>query len=189
MERDLKGLLYIEFVFVDTRGWNIHVDIVRSQKLVSSEEAAIIGVFDSHMKVLHATVKQRLRFLELVRQSEELEWIEAHDAHWAGLGAVRYIPKFFRTRKPSVTAAPTTPAAVNGNTSSDQPTNETLDESSNSNEEKQKSQIQIQVEHHSSEARGNIDHLNAKIVDKLKAIDSAFSLGIEVTTFMSNLLC
>jgi len=28
-----------------------------------------------------------------------------------------------------------------------------------------------------SEARGNIDHLNAKIVDKLKAIDSAFSLG------------
>lgn len=84
MERDLKGLLSIEFVFVESRGWNIHVDVVRSQKLLPNEEAAIMGVFDSHMKVLHATVKQRLRFLELVKQSDELEWIDAHDAHWAG---------------------------------------------------------------------------------------------------------
>jgi len=89
LDRDLKGLLSIEFVFVDSRGWNIHVDVVRSQKLLPNEEAAIISVFDSHMKVLHATVKQRLRFLELVKLSEELEWINAHDAHWAGLGKTK----------------------------------------------------------------------------------------------------
>lgn len=171
MERDLKGLLLIEFVFVDSRGWNIHVDVVRSQKLLQSEETAIIGVFDSHMKVLHATVKQRLRFLELVKQSDELEWIEAHDAHWAGLGAVRYIPKFFRPPKPA-SPLPTPVTNADGDQSTPK-TPTTKDE---------KTQVDVTA-NHVSEARGNIDHLNAKIVDKLKAIDSAFSLGIHTETY------
>lgn len=168
MERDLKGLLSIEFVFVDSRGWNIHVDVVRSNKLHPTEEAAITGVFDSHMKVLHATVKQRLRFLELVKLSDELEWIDAHDAHWAGLGAVRYIPKFFRTPKtPPSTTLPN--GTVNGDQGADTSTNELA----NGPAKAQPSTDDRQI----AEASGNIDHLNAKIVDKLKAVDSAFSLG------------
>ncbi|ODN06081.1 Pyridoxal-dependent decarboxylase domain-containing protein 1 [Orchesella cincta] len=161
MERDLKGLLSIEFVFVESRGWNIHVDVVKSQKLLPNEEAAIISVFDSHMKVLHATVKQRLRFLELVKVSEELEWVNDHGAHWAGLGAVRYIPKFFRKGK---TSAPTSVNGVDGSAS-----DAVVNGATNSVDEP--------PDHHTAEARANIDHLNAKIIDKLKAIDSAFSLG------------
>lgn len=172
MERDLKGLLSIEFVFVESRGWNIHVDVARSQKLLPDEEAGILGVFDSHMKVLHATVKQRLRFLELVKLSDELEWIEAHDCHWAGLGAVRYIPKFFR--KPKSTSVPNSPVNEKAGDGEKDPNKAAKVEALVASEGAAKLQA---IERETSETSGNIDHLNAKIVDKLKAIDSAFSLG------------
>lgn len=75
------------------------------------------------------------------------------------LGAVRYIPRFFRKSKAPVAEGNENPDGSKGD---------------NSSSSDNKAEIPIDP---GPEARGNIDHLNAKIVDKLKAIDSAFSLG------------
>jgi hypothetical protein len=156
-ERDLKSFFPVEFVLTENFGWNVLIDIFKTKKLEPEDEEVIGKILENHMSVLQATVKQKIIFCQLVKDSPELEWID-HESQWAGLGAVRYIPKFNRITKylpdfanedgqlpKNATPEPRTPPPA----------------------------IQRQV----FDVKENVDHLNAKIVDKLKSIDSAFSLG------------
>lgn len=116
------------------------------------------------MHVLEATVNQKLKFHELVEQSEEMDWIN-NENQWAGLGAVRYIPSIHRPVKQETTATPE--AGTTGADQTTPPENanaklEPVEEKGTKGDEKFKE---------------DIDHLNAQIVNKLRAIDSAFSLG------------
>jgi hypothetical protein len=169
MERDLKHILPLEFVFVETRGWNIHLDIIRCRKLTPQDEAAILATFENHMQVLQATVNQKLKFHKLVKASIELEWIN-NENQWAGLGAVRYIPSVHRAILESSTAT----AAIPEQNGKAVPSTEKSQSPSPKIEAKKE---KIEANGFTEKVKEDIDHLNAKIVDKLKAIDSAFSLG------------
>jgi len=166
MERDLKHILPLEFVYVETRGWNIHLDIIRCRKLTPQDEASILATFESHMQVLQATVNQKLKFHRLVEESGELEWIN-NENQWAGLGAVRYIPSMHRT-----ISTPTSPTVSDQNGQIVSKAEEISKLTNGVPDKPGKVDSSI-----SEKFKEDIDHLNAKIVDKLKAIDSAFSLG------------
>jgi cell division septation protein DedD len=179
MERDLKDIIPLEFVFVETRGWNSHIDIIRTRKLSPEDEAAILAAFENHMHVLQATVNQKIKFQKLVEECEEMDWVN-NENHWAGLGAVRFIPSCHRrafnevdtdstSRSPQlpngqiVASGESSPSASSASSAnSTPPTTTTKSKAIVSKDEKTKEEI---------------DHLNAQIVNKLRAIDSAFSLG------------
>lgn len=168
MERDLKDILPLEFVYVETRGWNIHVDIIRTRKLTPEDEAAILSTFENHMQVLGATVKQKFTFQKLVEECEEMIWIN-NENQWAGLGAVRYVPATYRKNK---TQNPPQPLQ-NG-----QVVNETTQESgASTTPSTQTTAAAPNQEKSEAKIKEEINHLNAQIVNKLRAIDSAFSLG------------
>ena len=151
MDRDLKDFVPVELLHSPAGGWNIHMNVIQGPKLEPEDENVVVSLFDNHLSVLQSTVAQKLVFSKLVQEAEELEWID-HEAQWAGLGAVRYIPSFHR-KKLSV---------ANGEVDGS--------DSSNSKNGSMSAENDAAV-------KENIDHLNAQIVDKLKAIDSAFSLG------------
>jgi len=141
MDRDLKEFIPVEFVHTAAGGWKVRIDVLRCPKFESEDEEVIVSLFDNHLSVLQSTVAQKKVFSKLVEEAEELAWVD-HESQWAGIGAVRYIPKFHRA-KPG---------------------------------ENPDGQVQIQALR-DEEVKDNIDRLNAQIVDKLKSIDSAFSLG------------
>lgn len=160
MERDLKEILPLEFVFVEARGWNIHVDIIRTPQLTPEDEASILSAFQNHMHVLEATVNQKIKFQGLVEESEEMVWIN-NENHWAGLGAVRYIPTGHRVNPKEAEEHPE--QLPNGQVASGEGTPTTPKK--------------VGLSPDPEKAKEEIDHLNAQIVNKLRAIDSAFSLG------------
>ena len=133
-------------------GWNVLFDILKTDKFKAEDEEVIQKVFEAHMIVLQCTVSKKIEFGQLVKETPELEWID-YETQWAGLGAVRYIPKFYRMSEksdevlPEVFASKSTPA------------------------------VKAAQQHSLFEKKANINHVNAQIVEKLKAIDSAFSLG------------
>jgi len=159
-ERDLKCYFPVEFVIVENFGWSVLLDIFKTRKLEPEDEEAISKILENHMSVLQATVTQKIEFCKLVKGSFELEWID-HESQWAGLGAVRYIPKFNRTSKslPEISKPVEEGQPGNGNATPEPKTPSPA--------------TQKQV----FDMKENVDHLNAKIVDKLKSIDTAFSLG------------
>jgi len=154
----MKLLIPIEFVFVEAYGWNIHIDVVRCKKHKPDEEVLILSTFENHMTVLQATVKQKVKFQVLVEQSEELEWVD-HESQWAGLGAVRYVPLIHRQML----------LAMN---------NGEVPHSEGPSSPPSKEQVQpTSISGDNTAMKDYVNQLNAKIVDKLKTIDSAFSLG------------
>ncbi|CAG7835140.1 unnamed protein product [Allacma fusca] len=150
MDRDLKEFVPVEFVNSESGGWNVQIDVVRCPKFEPEDKGVISSLIDNHLSVLQSTVVQKVAFSRIVQDAQELEWID-HESQWAGLGAVRYVPTFHRKKR-------------NG-TSDGEDSNDST-RSSSSNEDPSAAGV-----------KENIDHLNAQIVDRLKAIDSAFSLG------------
>lgn len=155
MDRDLRDTIPLEFVFVETRGWSIHVDVIRTRKLSPEDEAKILATFENHMHVLEATVNQKIKFQKLVESSEEMVWVN-NENQWAGLGAVRYIPSNQRVKK----SLP----EQNGDVPAEEHADQTKAAAPKSPQEEEK-------------IKDEVNHLNAQIVNKLRAIDSAFSLG------------
>ena len=152
MERDLISCLPVEFVYVKEAGWNVLFDILRTEKFKPEDEIVIQQAFHTHMTVLQCTVRKKIEFGKLVRATPELEWID-YETQWAGLGAVRYIPKFYRA--------------------SDKPNEELSDGGASTRSAAAKAAKQ----HSLIEPKSTINHVNAQIVEKLKSIDGAFSLG------------
>jgi hypothetical protein len=147
MERDLKSCLPVEFVYVKDIGWNVLFDILKTEKFRPKDEEIIQKIFDMHMTVLRCTVRKKIEFCKLVKETPELEWID-YETQWAGLGAVRYIPKFYRASEKQIEEL------LNGSAA-----------------------FKAAQKHSSVERKANINHVNSQIVDKLKSIDNAFSLG------------
>jgi len=145
--------------FVDVGGsWHILFDVFKMHKFTSSEEEEVESMLGHHMGVLESTVGKKAEFGRLVAEAAELEDVD-YDSSWAGLGAVRYIPKFYREEIK-------VQGGGGGGEIVEEPSHPRAPPPVPANEDP------------GLHRKSNINHLNAQIVDKLKSIDNAFSLGI-----------
>jgi len=142
LEREMKSVVSVEFV--DVKGsWHLLFDVLKTDRLNAEEEDFVEKSFEHHMRVLNSTLAKKKEFVSGVEGAVELESVH-YDTSWAGLGAVRYIPKFYREEVDEKSRIPPVP-----------PNEDPV-----------------------VQRKWNINHLNAQIVDKLKSIDNAFSLGV-----------
>ncbi len=107
---------------------------------------------ENQTSILNATVCQREKFIGLIEKEDKLEHVEI--PHWAGLGGVCYIPPELRKS--------TNPDPAGGEAKNDQ-------EANKPDQEKNR--------RYSPEELQMINHRNLQLVNQLRTMDSAFSLG------------
>jgi len=93
LQRD-AGHLNIEIVDVETTGYVLRLCPFEDVSMVGLEQEdinAFIQCLVEKCDILNATVAQRSKFIELMKEEPSVEYVDI--SHWAGLGGVRFIPQ------------------------------------------------------------------------------------------------